>query len=320
MRFLASIALAQCVLGKRVEVHQDPLEVPGTFGANQFPASDKQWSLAPLQDFIEDPTQGMAGEDFVATGSPITLDVIRTKRFGLLTWKHAHYVFLQDGKAVSWMRAKFNVVSGYDWDLLPGQASLVKEMDGLFESQSPEAKELRLAKAKGIVFPMNPTYFAKVYIVAPKSDKKAKDVYYTITHLNPISKGMKDFGESHIRITRGWCNNAAASDKCKTDVEVVCTFLHKSCVLKTKSGEEIGSIERIKKGILGGGNYRIIASEGDALLFAQIAGFLDMASDLKRAGTLGPLAIPSNVLESAGGDNSGEKRGRPEGRAHHDDA
>jgi len=312
MKFLATIALARCVLGARVatdqQVHQDPLQVPGTFSDSEFPVSDQKWELAPLEEFhAEGSTLGMAGSDFVATGNPITLDIIRTKRFSLLTIKHAHYVFLQDGKAVSWMRSKFNPVSlyttpvfpgGMDWDLLPGSASLGGSLvEGLGQNKNPKAKQLRLAKGKGVIFPYNPTYFAKVYIKGPKAKGKASDVYYTITHLNPISKGFKDFGESRVRITRGWCRNAASNKKCKTDAEVVCTFYHKTCVLKSKSGEEIGSIERVKKGIVSGGNWRIVAQKGDALLFAQVAGFLDMADDMKRTLTLGPAKIPVNIIE-----------------------
>jgi len=310
MKFIATIALARCVFGSRVateqQVHQDPLQVPGTFSANEFPVSDQKWALAPLEEFhAEGSTLGMAGSDFVATGNPITLDVIRSRRIvsSLLTLKHAHYVFLQDGKAVAWMRSRYNVVSalvtpinggGMDWDLLPGDSSL---STSLGENKRAKVKELRLAKGRGVVFPYNPTYFSKVYIKGPNAKGKSSDVYYTITHLNPISKGLKNLDESRVRITRGWCRNAAAGKKCKTDAEVVCTFYHKSCVLKSKSGEEIGSIERIKKGIFSGGNWRIVAQEGDALLFAQIAGFLDMSDDIKRLMTLGPAKVPVNVAE-----------------------
>lgn len=293
-----SMALLFCgAVGKRIEIADvtqgpDKLSVPGTFGAKTFTPSSKRWSLAPYKDFIKEGSRlGLAGGDFVANGNPIKLEIIRSKRFSMLTVKHAHFVIQQDSKAVAWMRSKYNAVSGYDWDLMPGN---VKLPTTFAKNKSPAAKKLRLAKGKGVVYPFNPTYFAKAYITAP-DDKK--QVYYTVTHLNPISKGMRKLGESHVRITRGWCRSAASGKKCKTDAEAVCTFYHKSCVLKTKAGDEIGTITRTKKGWSSGGNWEISVKKGDALLFAQVAGFIDMTDDLKRTMTLGPLKIPVNAVE-----------------------
>jgi len=299
MKLFAVIACLTGTLGKRIEAETDPdkASAPGRFSPTSFTPHPKKWTLGDHGAFMAEGSRlGLAGSDWVANGSPITLEVERTARFFMLTAKHAHYVIKSDDKAIAWMRSKFNAVSGFDWDLLPGDATL---KGGFGANKSPQAKKRRLAKGKGIVFPFNPTYFAKAYITAPDAKRKADDVYYTITHLNPISKGMKNLGEAHVRITRGWCNNAAAGKKCRTDAEVVCTFYHKSCVLKTKAGVEIATMERTKKGFGSGGNWKIVTKEGDALLFAQMAGFVDITDDMKRSMTLGPVKYPVNAVERA---------------------
>jgi len=297
MMLLAMAAFLPFTTGNRMAQEPETLDVAGKFKSKQFPVSDTDWSLTPLDEFqAEGSTEGMAGGEFVANGNPVTLEVVHSNRLFFMTEKHAHYVILEDGKAVAWMRSKFNAVSGYDWDLLPGGATLTK---GWGSNKSPEVKKLRRAKGKGIIFPMNPKYFAKSYIKGPDAGKKADDVYYTITHLNPISKHMKNLGKSHVRVSRGWCGGSGSNKNCETVAAIVCTFYHQSCVIKTnfKDGEEIGSIVRTKKGIGSGGDWKVTATKGDVLLFAQVAGFIDMADDWKRMKTLGPAKIPVNIVE-----------------------
>lgn len=223
---------------------------------------------------------------------------------------------------VARMRSKFNVVwSNCDWDLLPADERL--HGDDAFvphTRSSREAKNKRILKGKGIMFPWNPTYFNKAYIATPNRKNAATqsdhDIYYTLTHLNPISKHLQNFEEAHIRVSKGWCGNSGGGKRCRTKYLIHCTFLHMSCTIKNREGKPVGEINRVSHTVQvsferlvdSNKDYIVTATEGDALLFAQVAGFMDMSHNMKRMHMLGwPwMTAPSAVEAISGGGARGE--------------
>jgi len=276
--------------------------------------------ITPISDFKQNPDLGLSGSLMATPGNPITLRIEETHK--ALAYKHSHYNILrEDGSKVARMRSKFNPVwSNCDWDLLPGDERLNGDDSFVPHMRSSkEAKHKRVLKGKGIMFPFNPTYFNKAYISTPNhklaASQRDNDIYYTLTHLNPVSKHLQNFEEAHIRVSKGWCSNSGGGKRCRTAYLIHCTFLHMSCSIKNREGRPVGSINRVSHSLHislerlvdATKDYVVTANEGDALLFAQVAGFMDLSHNMKRMQMLGwPWMVLPSAIEAGQGGAGGK--------------